>query len=70
VSAATVTLDQQIACVAREIALRKAVYPQLIARGKMTPEKAALEQEHMEGVMMTLKLIREMGGLSAGARRQ
>ena len=38
-----ITGEQVIACLKRELALRKQFYPKWIANGKMTQEKAAHE---------------------------
>lgn len=51
----TFSLAQQIACVEREIAQRKHVYPRLIAAGKLTQKKADHELACMQAVLETLK---------------
>lgn len=54
----TYTLDDYIACVDREIALRKAFYPKLIERGKMTKEEAQKEISKMEDIAIILTRIK------------
>ena len=54
-----ITLDDQIKCVSREIAMRGIVYPSLIARKRITPEKAEFEQRCMEEVLRTLQVWKE-----------
>lgn len=51
----TTTLARQIQCVAREIALRRAVYPKFIASGRMKQDRADDEIATMEAVIETLK---------------
>ena len=52
----TVDISDQIACVKRELSLRKGFYPTLIARGKMTPATAEQEIARMTAVLNTLVL--------------
>jgi hypothetical protein len=52
-------LRDQIACVEREIALRKRVYPQLVERTKLTQRKATDEIACMEAVLLTLREIHD-----------
>jgi hypothetical protein len=52
-------IDQQIACVIREIAMRERVYPAWIAKGKMKQEKAEHEIAAMRAVLHTLKWLNE-----------
>ena len=49
------TLDDQIACVEREIALRRRAYPRFVFNHRMTREKADREIELMEHVLQTLQ---------------
>jgi signal recognition particle subunit SEC65 len=53
------TLDQQIACVRREIALRKRVYPRWVESGRMKKETADREIDCMQAVHDTLAALRE-----------
>ena len=53
------TLDEQIACVSREIAIRQSVYPKWVQAGKMTRNKMDYELECMRAVMLTLQKLRE-----------
>lgn len=48
------TLDDQIKCVKREIAMRERVYPSFIARGKLKPHEAEWQLEAMKAVLKTL----------------
>lgn len=52
-----VTLDQMIACVEREIAMRHKVYAGQVDRGKMRPAKAEMEIEQMLAVLSLLKSL-------------
>ena len=55
-----VPLRDQIACVAREVALRRNVYRGFVASGRMTAEKAEHELACMAAVLATLQEL-EMG---------
>lgn len=50
-----VALADQIACVKREIAMRRKVYPRWVADGRMTQAKADRETAIMEAVLTTLE---------------
>lgn len=50
----TPDLSAQVACVAREIAMRKRVYPKWVAAGKMKPDAADREIATMEAVLRTV----------------
>lgn len=50
-----VSLKRQIACVERELKKRAAVYPRLVAAGKMTQAAAQDEIGAMQAVLMTLR---------------
>lgn len=52
---ADVTLQDQIACVQRELAMRKQVYARRVTEGKMSPNTARLEILRMEAVLATLQ---------------
>lgn len=49
-------IDDQIACVKRELSMRKAFYPTNVARGKMTQGTAEQELGRMSAVLNTLVL--------------
>jgi hypothetical protein len=51
-------IDEQIACVKREIEMRRRVYPRWVQEGKMKQAKADAEIEAMEAVLATLRGIR------------
>lgn len=53
-----VTLQDQIACVRRELAMRANAYPRFIASGKMKQAKADREIAVMEGVLNMLCSLR------------
>ena len=55
---AKITIDEQIAAVQRERAMRLRVYPRWVTGGKMRPEKAAEEIEHMKAVLEALEELR------------
>lgn len=50
-----VSLQDQIKCVAREVAMRKACYPKFISTGKMKPTEALRELTTMQAVLETLQ---------------
>ncbi len=50
-------LEQMINCAKREVALRYRVYPNLIARGKMTSEQAEKEKALMYSIQKALQKI-------------
>jgi polyhydroxyalkanoate synthesis regulator phasin len=52
-----VPIERQIACVRREIGMRKRVYPGWVQRGKMTQEEADRQIEVMEAVQATLETL-------------
>lgn len=54
-----IDIEQQIAEVARECALRKNVYPQFVARGKMEQTEADNHAARMEAALGTLKWVRD-----------
>jgi hypothetical protein len=51
------TLDAQIACVKREIALRKNVYPKWVMSGRMRAEAADHEINCMIAVLRSLETL-------------
>lgn len=50
-----ITIDQQIKCVERELALRRRVYPAWVSKGRMKQADADREIETMEAVLKTVK---------------
>lgn len=54
-----ISLDQQIAEVNREIAMRRRVYPRFVASGKMTQEQADQRIAAMHAVHETLTRLRD-----------
>ncbi len=52
------TLDEEIACVAREIAMREALYPRWVADAKMKQAKANHELALMKAVKARLESLR------------
>lgn len=57
---ATPSLERQLACLRREIALRKNVYPAFVARGRMTQQVADDEIAAMTAALHTLMEVAEM----------
>lgn len=53
----TISLDDQIKAVQREIGMRKRVYPRWVENGKMTQITADKEMAAMEAVLETLKKV-------------
>lgn len=54
----TVTLEDQIKCVEREIKFRVKCYPRFVANAKMAQATADKETRHMMAVLETLKEVR------------
>lgn len=48
------TIDEQLACAKRELALRRNVYPKWVGK-RMTQDKATHEIECMEAIIATLE---------------
>lgn len=57
----TITIDEQIACVEREIKLRRRVYPRRIEHHFMTRKFATEQIAAMEAVLETVKTARATG---------
>lgn len=55
---ADITIDDQIACVRREIAMRHRVYPRWVLNGKMKAEEAEQEKDRMHAVLATLQKVK------------
>lgn len=51
-----IAIPAQLACVDRELALRRRVYPALVHAGRMTQQKMDTELATMEAVRATLEL--------------
>lgn len=54
---APIPLAAQIACVERELALRRRVYPRWVTTGKLTEGKANAEIKGMQAVLDTLRAV-------------
>lgn len=54
-------INEQIACIEREINMRQRVYPKWVAAGKMSKQKADREIEIMGAVLHRLYKIQESG---------
>lgn len=57
----TVTIDDEIKCVGREIGLRRAVYPRKVEQGKMLQHVADKEIAVMVAIHNRLKAIQQDG---------
>lgn len=55
------TIDDQIACVEREIRMRERVYPRWVGQGKMTQAKADHETAVMREALVTLRKVKPDG---------
>lgn len=53
-----VDLDEQIACIKREIRLRRSVYPHWVRRGRMRQGAADYEITALEAVLTTLQYMK------------
>lgn len=49
-----ITIEQQLACARRELALRRNVYPKMTFSGRMKPEEAERELAAMSAIVETL----------------
>lgn len=58
------TLTEQLACVKRELALRKNVYPAWVRNGRLTKEKAHDEIECMASVVETIEKMKNLEEVS------
>jgi hypothetical protein len=56
-TAEAITIDRQIACVRREVSMRRKVYPRWVSVGKMTQEEADRQLQTMEAVQATLEKL-------------
>lgn len=63
-----ITLEQQLASVRREIAMRERVYPKWVAAKKMRPETAEFELAAMKAVHRTLETVLQGAGAADTAR--
>lgn len=54
-----IDLTRQIACVRREVSMRKRVYPRWVQNAKMTQEEADRQLQTMEAVQATLEQLRD-----------
>jgi hypothetical protein len=59
IDAKSVSLERQLACIQREIRIRKQVYVTRVATRRMTARKAAAEIACMEAVAATLRDLLE-----------
>lgn len=62
------SLDDQLACVARELKFRRQTYPRFVKQKKLTQTLADKEMANMEAVYATLQRMRSAGGLKWCAR--
>lgn len=54
-----VTLDEQLAELGRELALRRNVYPMFVAKGRMEQSEADLHMMRLEAAIKTLTWLKE-----------
>lgn len=57
--AIVVTIEEQIACVERELGFRKKLYPRWVGSGKLTAENAQQELDRMEAVLVSLQRVQK-----------
>ena len=55
-----IDMPSQIACVRREISMRKRVYPRWVSTGRMSQQKADEEIVAMTEVLATLERLHQM----------
>lgn len=58
-----ITIQDQIACIERELRQRARAYPRWVEAGRMTQAKADLETARMAAVLETLRGIEQGGRL-------
>ena len=58
----TITLAEQIACVERELAMRRRAYPKWVTAKRMSQESADREITAMTAVLATLKSLHQGAG--------
>lgn len=63
-----VPLERQVACVRREVSMRRRVYPRWVESGKMTQQEANRQIEAMEAVQATLQSLIDAAALMAEQR--
>jgi hypothetical protein len=56
-----VSLEEQVACVERELGYRQRVYARRVAEGKMHERVATVEIRRMQAVLATLKRVAQGG---------
>lgn len=54
-----VSLEQQVKCARRELAMRRGAYPRFVAHGKMKQAKADEEIAAMEAILATLERLEQ-----------
>ena len=52
------SIDDQIACVKRELGYRRRCYPKWVSEKRMPTEKATAELQAMEAVLATLEKVK------------
>jgi hypothetical protein len=50
-------MQEQIKCAARELAMRRNVYPKWVEAGRMSKVKASFETDAMAAILETLKAL-------------
>jgi hypothetical protein len=55
-----VTIDEQLACVERELGFRRKLYPRWVRDGKLTQAGADEELVRMDAVLLTLRRVQTM----------
>lgn len=55
---ADVPIERQIACVRREVGMRRRVYPGWVAARRLTQEEADRQLEAMEAALATLERVK------------
>lgn len=56
-NAPTIPYADQIACLERELGMRRRVYPGLVRGGRMTQEAADLEMARMKAALATIERV-------------
>ena len=58
-SSEAISIERQIACVRREVGLRKRVYPRWVSQARMSQPDADGQIAAMEAALATLKRVRD-----------
>ena len=55
----TIVIEEQIACIERELGMRVKLYPRWVKGGKLTQEAADQELDRLRAVLLTLQRVQQ-----------